>query len=78
MAHPATATPMDMASSSDMVIWIVAAGAVAMAVWRFVVQRRYPDRSHKLPPGTVGWPLLGELIPFIFQTHRFIKERRQM
>lgn len=51
--------------------------AMAMAVWRFLVQRPHSEQSHNLPPGAAGWPLLGELIPFISGIHRFFKEHRQ-
>lgn len=72
-AHPVNAMV------TSMMIWIAVAGAVAMTVWRFVLQRRRPKRSQgNLPPGTVGWPLLVEFIPFIFRTQEFMVERREM
>jgi len=72
-AHPVNAM------ETGTMIWIVVAGVLVMAVWHFVQQRRRPRRSQAtLPPGTVGWPLLGEIISFYFRTQEFIEERRQM
>lgn len=56
-----------------MILWTVVAGAMAMAVWRFLLQKL----SYNLPPGNLGWPLLGEVIPFYFRPHEFITKRRE-
>lgn len=61
--------------ASDMMIWIAVAGVVAVAIWRFVLRSKL---SYKLPPGTVGWPLLGEFIPFYFRPREFITQRRKL
>lgn len=50
-----------------------------MAVRRLVIQRQRPKRNQgNLPPGAVGWPLLGEIISFYFRTQKFMEERRKM
>lgn len=56
-----------------MMIWMLLAGA--LVAWRFVLLR---SRSINLPPGTVGWPLLREFIPFFFRLHGFLTKRREM
>ncbi|XP_049349858.1 cytochrome P450 87A3-like isoform X2 [Solanum verrucosum] len=43
---------------------------------------RYPKSNGKLPPGSMGWPLIGETIPFVapntsFDISPFVKERMQ-
>lgn len=58
-----------------MMVWIVVAGAVAVALSRRFLLRS--KLSYNLPPGSVGWPLLGEVIPFFFQPHQFITKRRK-
>lgn len=55
-----------------MMIWMLVAGALAL--WRFVLR---PKWSTNLPPGTMGWPLLGEFISFYFRPDEFIAQRRQ-
>lgn len=55
-----------------MMIWMLVAGA--LAVWYFVLR---PKWSPSLPPGTMGWPLLGEFLSFYFQPDGFIAKRRE-
>lgn len=54
-------------------LWMLV--AVALAVWRFLLLRK---TNINLPPGTVGWPVLGEFIPFFLRLHVFITNRREM
>jgi brassinosteroid-6-oxidase 1 len=56
-----------------MIIWMLAAGA--LAVLRFVLRLKW---NNNLPPGTMGWPLLGEFIPFYFRTDGFFRKRREV
>lgn len=59
-----------------MILWMVVAGAVAvLAVWHFLLRQKM---NYNLPPGNLGWPLLGEVIPFYFRPREFITKRREM
>lgn len=55
-----------------MMICMLVAGALAM--WHFVLRRKW---SPNLPPGTMGWPLLGEFLSLYLRPDGFIAIRRQ-
>ncbi|KAJ0630659.1 putative cytochrome P450 [Helianthus annuus] len=62
-------------------MWLIAAAAlVVVSITHWVYRWRNPRCNGNLPPGSMGWPLLGETIQFFapnptWDTPPFVKER---
>lgn len=68
---------------AELRMWALCIGAlIIISITHWVYRWRYPRCDGKLPPGSMGWPLLGETLRFFTPntTHDiapFIKERME-